>query len=103
MGPDLQIKAWVSHCACVVEGDLATQHWSGKSEGYAWHSQHVEHAIARKVCSLLMHHYPPTDPTLFMWFSLHKLATCWLLAVYIWITSQLANNNYEGSYMLIHM
>ena len=32
-GPDPQIKAWVSHCACVVETGLATQHWSGKSEG----------------------------------------------------------------------
>ena len=34
-GADLQIKAWVDHCACVVETGLATQHWSGKSEGCA--------------------------------------------------------------------
>ena len=32
-GPNLQVKAWVGHCACVVETGLATQYWSGKSEG----------------------------------------------------------------------
>ena len=79
-GLDPQIKPWVSRCACLVETGLATQHWSGKS-GYAWHSQHAEHVIARRVCSLLMHHYPPTNPTLFMWCSLHRLATGWLLAI----------------------
>ena len=35
------------------------------SDGYTWKSS----------SSLLMHHYPPTNPTLFMWCSLHKLAT----------------------------
>ena len=34
-GPDPQTKGWVDHYACVVETDLATQHWSGKSEGCA--------------------------------------------------------------------
>ena len=34
-GPDLQIKVWVGHYACVVETGLATQHWSGKSEDCA--------------------------------------------------------------------
>ena len=34
-GPYPQTKCWVGHCACVVETNLATQHWSGKSEGYA--------------------------------------------------------------------
>ena len=34
-GRDPQTKAWVGHCACMAEIDLATQHWSGKSEGYA--------------------------------------------------------------------
>ena len=28
-----QTKVWVGHCACVVETGLATEHWSGKSEG----------------------------------------------------------------------
>ena len=32
-GPDPHTKGWVDHYACVVETDLATQHWSGKSEG----------------------------------------------------------------------
>ena len=31
-GRDPQTKGWVDHYACVVETDLATQHWSGKSE-----------------------------------------------------------------------
>ena len=49
-GPDLQIKAWMGHCACVVNTDLDAQHyWSGKSEGCAQHKQHAEHAIARRV------------------------------------------------------
>ena len=26
---------------------LATQHWSGKLEGCAYHNQHAEHAVAR--------------------------------------------------------
>ena len=26
---------------------LATKHWSDKSEGFTWHHQHEEHAIAR--------------------------------------------------------
>ena len=52
LGPDPQTKAWVGHCACVVETGLATQHWSGKSEGCTYHSQH-ERAIARgfRACS----------------------------------------------------
>ena len=33
--------------AYVVETGLVTQHWSGKSEGFAQHSQHVEYAIVR--------------------------------------------------------
>ena len=40
---DPQTKGWAGHCACVVETDLATQHWSGKSEGCVLHSQHAEH------------------------------------------------------------
>ena len=37
-GLDPQVKAWLGHCACVVETDLAIhmQHWSGKSEGYVF-------------------------------------------------------------------
>ena len=35
-GPHLQIKAWA-----VVETGLATQYWTGKSEGFALHSQHA--------------------------------------------------------------
>ena len=31
-GPDLQNIGWVGHCVYVVEVDLATQHWSGKSK-----------------------------------------------------------------------
>ena len=31
-GQDLQIKVCMGHCACVVYTDLATLHWSGKSE-----------------------------------------------------------------------
>ena len=42
-GPDLQTKGQMDHYVCVVETDLATQHWSGKSEGYAQHSQHAEY------------------------------------------------------------
>ena len=34
-GLDPQTKAWVGHSVCVVETSLATQHWSGKSEGCA--------------------------------------------------------------------
>ena len=43
---NLQIEGWVGHCACVMETGLATKHWSGKSEGCAYHSQ-CEHAISR--------------------------------------------------------
>ena len=31
----------------LVETGLATKHWSDKSEGFTWHHQHEEHAIAR--------------------------------------------------------
>ena len=34
-GPDPQTESWVGHCAFVLETGLATQHWSGKSEGCA--------------------------------------------------------------------
>ena len=33
-GPDPRTKAWVGNCVCVMETGLATNHWSGKSEGY---------------------------------------------------------------------
>ena len=32
-GLDPQTKVWVGHCVCVLETGLATEHWSGKSEG----------------------------------------------------------------------
>ena len=52
-GPHPQTKAWVGHCSFVVETALATQHWSGKSEGCAYIRQRAEHVIARvlRVCS----------------------------------------------------
>ena len=34
-GPYPQTKGCLDHYACVMETDLATQHWLGKSEGCA--------------------------------------------------------------------
>ena len=49
-GLDLQNKGWMGHCTHVMEAGLAIQHWSGKLEGCALHSQHCfDHIITRGI------------------------------------------------------
>ena len=45
--------------------------------------------------------WPENDPKLTHTAS--DVSTSYSITVYMWLTSQLANNNYKGSYMLMHM